>query len=134
MGLDIPRPLHTDDTLMQQSYLPKSYCWDRRSVQAAASLRSEMCSFLAAHPKLKAFSGLRADEASGDHRCGFALDLVPVDGATAAGFAAVERGYADAITRGYPYVEPLALTWKPGNHHLHISFKRCPKSTVQGNE
>lgn len=113
--------------MLTQTYLPKSYCWQRRSIQAAAKLHAEMCRFLAAHPKLKAYSGLRAGDTGGDHKCGFALDLVPTDGATAAGFAAVERGYADAIKRDYPYVEPLALTWIPGNHHLHVSFERCPK-------
>jgi hypothetical protein len=126
--MGVPRTVHKrgSPVMLPQAYLPKAYTWQRRSIQAATVLHLEMCAFLAAHPKVKVYSGLRIGDA-GDHRCGFALDLVPVDGATTSGYAAIKAAFADAVKRGYPYVEPLTQTWIPGNHHLHVSWRRCPR-------
>lgn len=110
--------------VLSETYLPKGYCWAGRSIQVRVDCRPAMMSFLHAHPYLRAFSGLRPD-ATGDHRCGAALDMVPLT-TDARGKAATFKAHDDAVRSGlYPYVEPMAATWMPGNHHLHVSFKRC---------
>lgn len=109
---------------MPQSYLPSSYTWLGRPVQVASVERPVIVHFLHTHPRVKAFSGFRR-ATSGDHRCGMALDLVPIDGATSRGYAVLKWVARDAVALRFPYVEPLALTWYPGNHHLHVSFRRC---------
>lgn len=109
-----------------QAYLPKAVCYAGRSIQCAIEIRAELLAFLKRHPHLRVFSGLRIGDA-GDHRCGYATDLVPLDYADKAD---VVNAFTDATLMMHrdvvAYVEPLIETWIPGNHHLHVSWKRCP--------
>lgn len=109
-----------------QAYLPKVVCWDRRPIQCAIAVRVEVLEFCQRHPNLRVFSGLRIGS-TGDHRCGYATDLVPLDYSNKGD---VVNAFTDAELmrkRGkVAYVEPLVDTWIPGNHHLHVSWKRCP--------
>lgn len=109
-----------------QAYLPKAVCYAGHTIQCAIEIRAELLAFLKRHPHLRVFSGLRIGDA-GDHRCGYATDLVPLDYGDR---GAVANAFADAglmLSRGeVAYVEPLSATWIPGNHHLHVSWKRCP--------
>lgn len=108
-----------------QAYLPSGVCWQRRPIQCAVMVRVEVIRFVGRHPGLRVFSGLRVGS-SGDHRCGYATDLVPDDGDRAT-IAAAYRDAENLVAAGHAaYVEPLSATWIPGNHHLHISWKRCP--------
>ena len=112
--------------MLHQSYLPKKFCWDGKSVQVASEIYSAVEQFLISHPKLRAYSGFRPDPA-GDHRCGLAVDMVPLDFNDV---VSIRQAYADAASLlksgKVVYVEPLSATVIPGNHHLHISWKRCP--------
>lgn len=112
--------------MLHQSYLPKKYCWADKSVQVASEIYADVEQFLIRHPRLRAFSGLRHDTA-GDHRCGLAVDMVPLDFNDV---VSIRHAYADAtllLKQGkVVYVEPLSATVIPGNHHLHVSWKRCP--------
>lgn len=109
-----------------QSYLPKGYCWNDRPVQVAIVIRPAVLNFCATHPRLRAFSGFRRTGVviNSDHLCGMAVDFVPLT-QDDAGKAALERAAADAKARGYPYVE---LEWTATNKHLHVSFRRCPRT------
>jgi hypothetical protein len=116
------------EAVLNTTYLPKHYCWNGEAIQIAVDQRVKMLAFLHAHPYLRVFSGLRAKDQGGDHRCGAALDMVPLT-VDAHGKAATFAAHADAEEmrkRGeVAYVEPMADTWRPGNHHLHVSFRRC---------
>lgn len=113
---------------MNQSYLPKAYCWQRSSIQVATSIRDTIVvPFLAskACAGVLVFSGYRTYGAApnSDHRCGYAVDLVPKQGASMAGYAQLRAAQAYAKLKRYPYVE---FVWTATNHHLHVSFRRCP--------
>lgn len=109
--------------LPPQAYLPHGYCWRGSSVQCAVAVRDAADAFLHRHRRLRAYSGLRPHEAGGDHRCGFAIDFVPTSYDDR---RSIQEAHDDAVRAGYAYVEPLDLTWTPTNHHLHVSFRRCP--------
>lgn len=114
---------------MNQSYLPKAYCWNGKSVQVATQLRDTVIvPFLAARPcsGVLAFSGFRKRDTAplSDHLCGFAVDFVPKAGATSAGYLQLRAAQAYAKLKRYPYVE---FEWTATNRHLHVSFSRCPK-------
>lgn len=112
---------------MNQSYLPKSYCWGGRSIQVATRLRDTVIVPYLAHVLVQgvlAFSGYRKTDTvpESDHLCGYALDLVPKAGATATGYLQLRAAQAYAKLKRYPYTE---FVWEAGNHHLHVSFARC---------
>lgn len=113
---------------MEQSYLPKRYCWNYSSIQVATKIRDTIIVPYLAHVLTQgvvAFSGYRTHDVSpaSDHLCGYALDLVPKAGATSLGYAQLRAAQAYAKLKRYPYVE---FEWRSGNHHLHVSFARCP--------
>jgi hypothetical protein len=113
---------------VNQSYLPKAYCWNRRNVQVATSIRDTLVvPFLAskACSGVLAYSGYRktATSPSSDHLCGYALDLVPKAGATLKGRAQLLACLAYAKVKRFPYTE---FVWQSDNHHGHVSFRRCP--------
>lgn len=113
---------------MNQSYLPKVYCWNRKSIQVATVIRdTTVVPFLAskACAGVLAYSGYRTGGGStrSDHLCGYALDLVPKAGATLTGRAQLLACLAYAKLKRFPYTE---LVWEQGNHHAHVSFRRCP--------
>jgi len=112
--------------VLPQSYLAKKYCWGGKSLQTADQIHIQVEQFMETQPRLRVYSGLRRLSA-GDHRCGLAVDIVPLDRNDK---ASIDRAYAAALklqrAGKVAYVEPLSATWIPGNHHLHISFRRCP--------
>lgn len=116
--------------MLPQTYLDRRYCWNRRSIQTATDIHAQVEAFMAKHPEMLVFSGLRR-LADGDHRCGLAVDIVP---RVFSDQASAKKAYNDAIRLQnlgrVAYVEPFALTWTGSNHHVHISFRRCPRTLV----
>lgn len=113
---------------MNQSYLPKAYCWNSRSIQVATNIRDTIvvpfCASTAGRGVL-AFSGYRKTDVTtrSDHLCGYAVDFVPKAGPTTTGYMQLRAAQAYAKLKRYPYVE---FVWSNTNKHLHISFRRCP--------
>jgi hypothetical protein len=112
---------------VNQSYLPKRYCWNASSIQCATAIRDTIIVPYLAHvlaSGVVAYSGFRRHDVTphSDHLCGFALDLVPKAGATTTGYWQLRAAQAYAKLKRYPYTE---FVWESGNHHLHVSFRRC---------
>lgn len=107
---------------MHLLYLPKACCWQGRPVEVDQKIHDQVVAFLA-HTHLLAFSGYRPKD-RGDHRCGMAVDSVPLT-TDHLGYQQVVNAAEYAHHKGVAYIEPLSLTWTASNKHLHISWHRC---------
>lgn len=103
--------------------LPRSYCFNGKQIMVAVEMHDRMEAFMARHPYLRAYSGYRNTDAAAesDHRCAYALDLVPLT-TDMAGKAELTAGLKDASESGY-YAD--SMVWTATQKHGHVSFGRC---------
>lgn len=104
--------------------LNRAFCFNGKEILVALKFVDRMEAWLHRHPHLKAYSGYRTANAAtrSDHKCGFALDIVP-DSTNEIGKQRTEAALEDARRIGCPYVEPIV--WTATNKHGHASFGRC---------